>query len=63
MNNDGYNNYGTKVDEKTPLTDDTSWYTSYPQDQESTYYLPFIPEQFNLDKKAMALNATHPSSG
>jgi hypothetical protein len=41
---------------------DTTWYTSYGSDyqgNESTYYLPFIPQMFNLDNGTIALNATH----
>lgn len=44
----------------------TSWYTTFPSslmDKESTYYLPFIPQKYNLDVDTIALNATHPSTG
>ena len=30
---------------------------------ESTFYLPFIPQKYNLDNATIALNATHPKSG
>jgi len=30
---------------------------------ESTYYIPFIPQTYNLDNSTIALNATHPSGG
>lgn len=41
---------------------DTNWYTSYGRDfqvNQSTYFLPFIPQQYNLDNSTIALNATH----
>jgi alpha-glucosidase (family GH31 glycosyl hydrolase) len=44
----------------------TSWYLAYDSAlmaNKSTYYLPFIPQSYNLDQDTIALNATHPLSG
>jgi alpha-glucosidase (family GH31 glycosyl hydrolase) len=44
---------------------DTTWYLSYGADkmtENSTYWLPFIPQQHNLDHLTIALNATHNAS-
>ena len=44
----------------------TSWYTTWPSSymgNESTYYIPFTPQQYSLDNATIALNATHPESG
>jgi alpha-glucosidase (family GH31 glycosyl hydrolase) len=40
----------------------TQWYLSFPQDENSTYFLPFIPGQHNLDFMTISLNGTHPST-
>mmetsp|Transcript_28241 Transcript_28241/g.42755 ORF Transcript_28241/g.42755 Transcript_28241/m.42755 type:complete len:91 (-) Transcript_28241:3917-4189(-) len=41
-----------------------NWFTENgDQSEESTYYMPFIPAQYNLDKNTLSLNATHPESG
>lgn len=40
------------------------WYESFPQDQESTYFLPFIADFENYhsyDENTISLNATNPS--
>jgi alpha-glucosidase (family GH31 glycosyl hydrolase) len=43
---------------------DFGWWTSYSQDEESTFKLPFIPgSKYNLDNMTLSLNATHPDSG
>lgn len=42
---------------------DHKWYHSYPQDEESTFALPFIVGNYNLDNMTLSLNATHPSTG
>lgn len=40
---------------------DNGWYQSFKnQDQISTFNLPFIPGNQNLDKNTLSLNATHP---
>ena len=37
-----------------------SWYTSYSSENQSTFYLPFIPSnQWNFDNMTLSLNATH----
>lgn len=44
---------------------DVSWYTSYGSElmtNNSTYWLPFIPQHENLDHNTIALNATHNNS-
>lgn len=46
--------------------ENTTWYTTYGSDlmqENSTYYLPFIPQQQNLDHDTIALNATHTGTG
>jgi len=41
-----------------------TWYMSAKnQDDNSTYFLPFIPGKVNLDNMTLSLNATHPSNG
>lgn len=41
-----------------------TWYTAWKdQSASSTYELPFIPGQVNLDNGTISLNATHPSNG
>ena len=46
---------GDKVENKT-------WYQSYSDQSEiSTYKMPFIPGDFNLDNMTLSLNGTHPS--
>jgi len=44
---------------------DNSWYQSFSnQDDNSTYYLPFIPSnKWNLDNMTLSLNSSHPSNG
>ena len=40
----------------------TDWYKSYGSDkmgENSTYFIPFIPQKDNLDHLTIALNATH----
>jgi alpha-glucosidase len=37
----------------------TNWYESYPQNEKSTYFLPFVPGKDNLDHMSLSLNATH----
>jgi hypothetical protein len=44
----------------------TSWYSGYDitsLNHTSTYFLPFIPMKYNLDKSTIALNVSHPQSG
>ena len=44
------------------LKDNTEWYTTYGSEfmgDNSTYFLPFIPQTVNLDVHTIALNATH----
>lgn len=44
---------------------DTSWYSTYGPEfmaENSTYYLPFIPQTANLDRWTITLNATHTNS-
>jgi len=44
----------------------TTWYSGFGSDfmtNESTYFLPFIPQKYNLDEDTIALNVTHPSTG
>lgn len=41
---------------------DSTWYLSYGADkmgENSTYFLPFIPQRYSLDTGTIALNATH----
>lgn len=52
----------TSATPKKLRNDNESWYQSYDQDEDSTYYLPFIPGDDNFDFMAMSLNATHPSN-
>jgi hypothetical protein len=47
----------------TPQSD-YSWYKSFSQDKNSTWFLPFIPDfgnYQNYDKNSISLNATNPS--
>ena len=44
-------------------SDEGTWFQSYDQDKNSTYFLPFIPGPVNFDNMTMSLNATHPESG
>jgi alpha-glucosidase len=44
---------------------DTTWYKSYGAEymkNNSTFYLPFIPQNADLDRWTIALNATHTNS-
>lgn len=44
----------------------SSWYSGYDVtslNHTSTYFLPFIPMKYNLDKSTIALNVSHPQSG
>lgn len=48
-------------DSDTPK--DYNWYTHFGAEKmtnASTYFLPFIPQKYNLDRSTIALNATHP---
>jgi alpha-glucosidase len=49
-------------DEDQGFTNHTWYMSAKSQDDNSTYYLPFIPGRVNLDNMTMSLNATHPSN-
>ena len=45
---------------------DTMWYSGYDissLNHTSTYFLPFIPMKYNLDKTTIGLNVSHPDTG
>ena len=49
-------------DEDQGFTNHTWYMSAKSQDDNSTYFLPFIPGRVNLDNMTMSLNATHPSN-
>ena len=50
------------TDDDGDFTNHTWYFSAKNQTDNSTYYLPFIPGQYNLDHMAMSLNATHPAN-
>jgi len=74
INNEAYNdaqgefNLNEKVNGKRSLKADntsqfdTTWFTAFEQNKNSTYFLPFIPEYTTkgpYDENSISLNATH----
>ena len=60
MKND--NNKRSSLD----IMDGSTWSSGYnitSLNQTSTYFLPFIPMKYNLDKNTIGLNVTHPQTG
>lgn len=52
-----------RLQEEPKKVSGTDWYKSYSQDENSTFFLPFIPSNmYNFDNMTLSLNASHPSN-